>query len=324
MSIKSFFAKAATKVALNAKVAAPHIFVGVGIIGMAGAGVLACVQTAKHFEEIVDFHNENMDKIRQAKDLQNEGEGSEITEEEVKSATAGVYFQTFYKGLKVYALPIGIAALSAFSIIYGHGLLNKRYVSAAAGLAAMKETYDAARKRAKDRFGEDIEKSIFDDARKELVTKQVVDEETGEVKEQTVEEYAAMSKDILSHPFTFFFGADTAPHVWSRHPGYNLSYLIDKQNEFNDKLKFKGAVTMNEVLAGVGMDIVDEGLTNGWTRGDVIDFGILQYLSADNDPGCFSGGLPDYILKLNCHDISGVLKSAKETAKKPRKKAWLR
>ena len=99
MSIKSFFAKAATKVALNAKVAAPHIFVGVGIIGMAGAGVLACVQTAKHFEEIVDFHNENMDKIRQAKDLQNEGEGSEITEEEVIEETANNARELFEKAV---------------------------------------------------------------------------------------------------------------------------------------------------------------------------------------------------------------------------------
>lgn len=327
MGIKSFFAKTAANVALKAKVVAPHACVGFGIVGLVGAGVLACVQTVKHFDEIIDEHNEGMEKVRKIKEMAESGE-VEIKKEEIQQGTAGVYRKTFYKGVKVYILPIGLAALSITSIIYGQGLLNKRYLATTAAFTALKEAYDASRERARDRFGEDIERNIFDDVQKELVTKQTVDEQTGEVKEETAEEFVARSNEMMKHPYTFMFTADTS-REWSRFPGYNMKHIHGIQDDLNDVLRTRGYVTLNEALCRLGLDPVEEGFIHGWTlkkldrngKPPVIDFGMTAMFADKDDPGYFRGGTPDYYLSMNVQGVITGFKKASEMPKKPRGKA---
>lgn len=327
MGIKSFFAKTAANVALKAKVVAPHVCVGFGIVGLVGAGVLACVQTVKHFDEIIDEHNEGMEKVRKIKEMAESGE-VEIKKEEIQQGTAGVYLKTFYKGVKVYILPIGLAALSITSIIYGHGLLNKRYLATTAAFTALKEAYDASRERARDRFGEDIERNIFDDVQKELVTKQTVDEQTGEVKEETAEEFVARSNEMMKHPYTFMFTADTST-MWMRHPGANENTIDSVQRDLNGVLKWRGYVTLNEVLLRLGLDPVEEGFIHGWTTKKLNEDGKLPVIKltatpihADpDDSGYFRGGTPDYYISMNVQGVITGFKKASEMPKKPRVKA---
>lgn len=332
MGIKTFFVRTASTVALKAKVAAPHLCVGFGVLGLAGAGVLACVQTAKHLDELIDKHNADMKTIREAKELIENGDEkvtANVTKEDIQKGTAGVYFKTVYRGLKVYALPIGLGIVSAISICYGHGLLNKRYAASTAAFAALKEAYDASRSRARERFGEDIERNIFDDVVKENVTKAKINEQTGEVEEETAEEFVARSNEMLKHPFTFMYTSDTSTH-WSRRPGENRTHIDAVVKELNDTLYWRGFVTLNEFLCKVGLDPVEEGFINGWTqkrrdandKTPVINVDVIPCHSDIDDHDYFRGGTPDYYLTVNVQGrITGFKKSTEQQVKKPRAKA---
>ena len=52
----------------------PDILVGTGIMLMAGAAILGCVQTAKHMNDVLDDHNAEIEDIKKTiKDVGLEG-----------------------------------------------------------------------------------------------------------------------------------------------------------------------------------------------------------------------------------------------------------
>ena len=96
------------------------------------------------------------------------------------------------------------------------------------------------------------------------------------------------------------FDSANSPFHWSRNPGDNYMFLIERQVYANQLLAKNGLVTINQVLRLLGMDdIGKKGLFLGWRRPDVISFGLEKY-DSDKDIFCFTGGLPDYVLEFNC------------------------
>ena len=69
---------------------------------------------------------------------------------------------------------------------------------------------------------------------------------------------------------------------WSKDPEYNRIFLQAQQNYFNDKLKIKGYIFLNEVFEALGMQETKAGHNLGWTKyNGLISFDIDPTLSGD-------------------------------------------
>lgn len=86
--------------------------------------------------------------------------------------------------------------------------------------------------------------------------------------------------------------------------GWSLAFLKAKQQYFNDLLKSRGYVFLNEVYEALGFKKTDEFKNVGWVYrekdpiGDIfVDFGIYQNINR----GAINGTTADFILDFN-HD----------------------
>lgn len=301
-AIKEAVVRGVSMFGLKLKVATPEIMVGAGIVSLVAAGVMACVETTKKLDEIIDKHNAEMENIRQAKELAEAGEIEIDKDTGIKKATAGVYCKTVGRAIKTYAPAIALALLGITLTVCGHGLLKKRHVALVAAYTGLSESFKKYRGRVADSIGAEAEKRLFSGSEKKLITETHVGEDGNEIQKTTEQEVA--KKGASCSPFTFIFDAANAPSQWSRHPGYNYDFLVNAEMTANRKLRDRGYLTLNQVLESLGMDAVQEGMTIGWfyNKGTEsmtpVSFGI-ELLDPD-DPGCFRGGLPDYVLNFNC------------------------
>lgn len=344
MSIKTItkaagdkIAKGATKAGLKLKQASPKLMVIGGTITLIAAGVIACKKTATELDGVIDKHNETVKKLHEIRDAVRDGDevtlpdGSEYTEETYKKHLAFTYIRTGGRIVKVYALPLTLALLSVCSILGGYKIIEGRHLAAVAEAYGIKETFKQYRGRVAERFGEEVEKEIFVNGEKKLVTEEEIDPETGEVKSVTKDTLVA-KKPSHRDIYTYIFDECNCPHTWNRHPGYNYTYLMQIQNQANDYLQRHGSITLNEILKQLGFqDIPAEAMTLGWMLNnptgygdEIIDFGICPIESDYNDVGCFKGGLPDYLLNFNCDgDIQAsmlLVQEQKRAEKKAQKK----
>lgn len=291
------------------KNASPEILIGAGIIGLVGAGVLACKATLK-VEGIVDEAKKDVEMVRGARDGELPLKEGEVYDEKMaKKDLTTIYIRTGARFVKVYGPAVILATLSIVSILSGHNILKKRHLATVAAFTGLQETFKDYRKRVGEKFGDEAEKLLYHDGEKMLISEQVINEETGEVETVTKDVIVGNKKVNLRDPYSFIFDVANAPRTWSKAPGYNYTFLIQQQNWANERLQSKGYVTLNQVLESLGMEPTDDGMTLGWllknpngTGDGFIDFGIIH---GDNwrDPGCFAGGSPDYILNFNCDGI---------------------
>lgn len=80
-------------------------------------------------------------------------------------------------------------------------------------------------------------------------------------------------------PYEFDFNRHTAPMTWSPNPDYSEAFLRNIQNYFNDLLRTRGHVFLNEVLDQIGLERTPAGAVCGWVKGagdDYIDFGYME------------------------------------------------
>lgn len=300
MGIKAFIARKAAMTAMKLRVKKPTICVIGGTLGMAVSSVLACVQTVRKLDDVLDKHNEEMAKIREAREKSEAGE-LDLKKEgiDLKQATTGVYLKTAGRMAKVYWAPLIMMAGSAALILYGHHILQSRHALTLAAYTALEDRFKTYRNRVKDVIGDEKEELLYHGAEKKLVT--VLDKDGNEV---TEEKTVIVDQNKNLGEWSFIFDAANAPHTWSRKPGENCVFLTMQQKNANQSLLAKGYVSLNQVLESLGMDMIKEGFFIGWilNKGSeppvTIDFGITAVDSTDSM--YFGGGLPDYILNFNC------------------------
>ena len=329
MGFKEKIAHGATKAKLGAKEAAPKlmIFGGVGLI--VAAGVWACKKTRTELDGVLAQHKEQLEALHEVReDLKNGKEvklpdGSLYTEDKLKKHIAYTYWQTFLRLCKVYGLPVAMAVCGITSIGFGTKIIDDRRIAAAAETYAVSEAYKEYRKRVRDELGEEAEEALFKNAKKEFVSEETTDPETGEVKTESKGELICKKIDGDLDIYTYIFDECNAPNSWSKNPGYNYQFLIGMQNNANEYLKRHGAITLYEVLKSLGMrDIPADTMTLGWMidnptgYGDgFVDFGITK-LGVHDDVGFYLGGTPDYKLVFNCDgDIQAAMKIAQKAKK---------
>jgi hypothetical protein len=181
-----------------------------------------------------------------------------------------IHFQAGVKTVKLYAPAIAVGAISIAALTTSHRILSSRNAALVAAYSALDEGFRQYRARVVDKYGPEQDRDFRYGTRKE----QIVDPETGKKKTVT-----RVSNDIPSIYARFF---DESSANWEKNPEYNMIFLNCQQNWFNDLLKSRGHVFLNEVYDGLGLQRSQAGAVVGWwytkdnTTDNFINFGVFD------------------------------------------------
>lgn len=271
--------RAINKVAFKMKKHTPEILVIAGVGGTIVTTVMACKATTKIDEVLA----ENKEQIAKTKNYVEEtGFSDKYTEKDYQKDLTVMYTQRGLKLFKLYAPAIAVGTISITAILAGHNVLKKRNVALAAAYEVVNKNFKDYRRRVVDRFGNELDRELRYNIRKEEVEKTVIDEKTG--KERTIKEITEIADIDPSSEYAKFF--DESCPGWTKDPEYNLMFLRNQQQYANDLLESRGYLFLNEVYEMLGIQRTRQGQVIGWVYDkDVIDkvnFGIYNIANPAN------------------------------------------
>ena len=262
------------KTKLGIKKHSPEILVVTGIGTGIIAAIIACKQTIKA-NNILAEARKNLQNIEDVKELAANNE-VEYTEENEQEDRKTIGMQVTVGMMKTYALPVGLGILSITCILAGHHILKKRNVALAAAYSALSTDFMNYRKRVVDKYGKDVDFMLKNGLEKQIVANQVIDPETGEVKE-TKEEVLTYEGDKLSQYARVF--DEVGSTQWTPSADHNRAFLLMEQNYFNERIRTRGYIFLNEVYERLGFRPTKAGSVVGWVYQNAdyegIDFGIF-------------------------------------------------
>lgn len=300
------------KVGLQLKKRSPEILVVVGVVGTVASAVMACKATLK-VEEIMAGSNEDVEKIHEVRALDGQPNPRkpetiiEYSEDDERSDLAKVYIQTGLKLAKLYAPSVILGALSITSIIASHNIMRKRCADLAAAYGTLDQAFKAYRKRVADRFGEEVEKEIRYNIKAKEIEKTIIDPDTGE--ETKVKEAVKVvdGDPAKSSPYAAYF--DEHNPNYCKDPEMSFAFLRAQQQYFNDLLRAKGHVFLNEVYDALAIPRTKAGALVGWVYdpdspvGDnYIDFNMCG-VNKENVRDFINGIEPAILLDFNVDGI---------------------
>lgn len=262
------------KTKLGIKKHSPEILVVTGIGTGVIAAIIACKQTIKA-NDIVAEARKSLQNIEDVKELAANNE-VEYTEENEQEDRKTIGMQVAVGMVKTYALPVGLGILSITCILAGHHILKKRNVALAAAYSALSTDFMNYRKRVVNKYGKDVDFMLKNGLEKQIVANQVIDPETGEVKE-TKEEVLTYEGDKLSQYARVF--DEVGSTQWTPSADHNRAFLLMEQNYFNERIRTRGYIFLNEVYERLGFRPTKAGSVVGWVYQNAdyegIDFGIF-------------------------------------------------
>lgn len=262
------------KTKLGIKKHSPEILVAAGIGTGIVATIVACKQTIKA-NDIVAEARKSLQNIEDVKELAANNE-VEYTEENEQEDRKTIGMQVAVGMVKTYALPVGLGVLSITCILAGHHILKKRNVALAAAYSALSTDFMNYRKRVVDKYGKDVDFMLKNGLEKQIIANRVVDPETGEVKE-TKEEVLTYEGDKLSQYARVF--DEVGSTQWTPSADHNRAFLLMEQNYFNERIRTRGYIFLNEVYERLGFRPTKTGSVVGWVYQNAdyegIDFGIF-------------------------------------------------
>ena len=271
--------RAVNKVAFKMKKHAPEILVIAGVGGTIVTTVMACKATTKIDEVLA----ENKEQIAKTKNYVEEtGFSDKYTEKDYQKDLTVMYTQRGLKLFKLYAPAIAVGTISITAILAGHNVLKKRNVALAAAYEVVNKNFKDYRGRVIDRFGNELDRELRYNIRKEEVEKTVIDEKTG--KGRTVKEITEIADIDPSSEYAKFF--DESCPGWTKDPEYNLMFLRNQQQYANDLLESRGYLFLNEVYEMLGIQRTRQGQVIGWIYDknviDKVNFGIYNIANPAN------------------------------------------
>lgn len=267
------------KAGFQVKKHSPEILVGAGIVGVVTSAVMACKASTK-LSAVLEENKQNVEQLNNY--VEENGYSEKYTEEDAKKDLAIMHTQTAVKVVKMYAPAVLLGTASIAAIVSGHRILNKRNAALAAAYATVDKGFKEYRSRVVERFGKELDKELKFNIKSKEVTEEVVDEETGEIKTVTnTVNVADVEPDHMFSDYAKCF--DDGCIGWTKSPEDNLTFLKLQQSQFNDLLKRRGHVFLNEIYEALGFPRTKAGQVVGWVYDEVnpngdnyIDFGIYD------------------------------------------------
>lgn len=288
-----------------------------------GAVVTTAKQTIKA-EKVLAPANEKITKIKS--DMENTELilNNKVNIEESKKEIRKIQRDTFISLAKIYAVPSIMTMLSLTCIGGSYKVMRDKQIALAGAYMTLDKSFKAYRDRVKQRFGEDAEKDVYENAHYEHKTQ--VNPETGEVEE--LDELVRKVGDGGTYNLVY----DASCGTWSRNGRTNWNTLMTIQKQLNLDLERKGFVFLSDVIDALGMNLgtIDKDLLAasrvvGWVwdpfdseRKSVILLGISDEYNRPNEVGndLFNNFEKDAILTLNPDGIIACDTVSKKTGKK--------
>ena len=250
----------------------PEILVIAGVVGAVTSTVMACKATLK-VNEVLEEHRDTVGKIHECVEKYPE----EYNEDDKKRDLAATYCKTAVKFGALYGPAVLVGAASVTSILVGYNILHKRNVAAIAAYTAVASDFKKYRNRVVERLGENLDKELRYNIQTKEIEETVVNEDGSE---STVTKAVTVANPDYSE-FTRCF--DETCIAYEKSAEDNMGFLKCQQNYFNDLLKRRGHVFLNEVYDGLGFPRSKAGAVVGWiydeecpTGDNYIDFGIFN------------------------------------------------
>lgn len=240
--------------AFIAKQHSPQALFAVGVVGVAATAVLAARATLRLRDEL--------DSIEAFIEKANDTEDSRAI---VYARCKGV---VRVAGLYAPTVIVGVATVAALT--GAHVILNRRNAALVGAYASLDKALREYRSRVRETLGVDEEQRHFYGT--EVVEGRNSDPDDP-IPAPNIERLKANSKSLYGR----FFDPLCTP--WSSNPEYNLIFLKNQQQYFNDLLVARGHVFLNEVYDALGIPRSEAGQLVGWTTasydGDnFVDFGF--------------------------------------------------
>lgn len=273
-TLKAVAIRKANRSVLVVKKYSPEILLGLGIVGMVSATVIACKATTKA-EKIIDDAKAKLDIVHEASEEFSEEKYS-ATDRQVDTLT--VYAQTGFEFVKLYGPAVTLGALSIGCIVASYGIMKKRNLALVAAYKVMEEGFTKYRKRVVDEYGEEKDKEFRYGIKQKTVTETITDPTTGETKKvkKTMAYIPARDAGVYARFFD-----DLNPQWDKDSPELNFRFLFAQQEHFNFLLHRNGHVFLNDVYKAVGIDPCPDGQLVGWLdnpeKTKYIDFGLYEY-----------------------------------------------
>lgn len=265
-----------------------------GVVGVCGAGVLACRATYKEAGKKINETKSDLEAIR---------ESGYSDEKAYNKAIKNVYLKAARDVCKIYAPSVGLGMLSVGMIMYGHRTLRVQHLMAAGAYKALTNDFDHYRDKVKAFVGDDLERNINTMKRPPRVV-EVENPETGKTEEIEEIDLEAMPTDR-----SVFFDETCQP--WREcggDPERIKQFLLKLQEEAQKEFDKNGYLLLNWVYKRLDVPETYAGSVCGWFKGmgdDKIDFGIFNLHS--QAARRFVNGLEDVIL-LTFNDDGDISK----------------
>lgn len=250
---------------LHMQKASPKLmFVG-GVVGVVGAGVLACRSTLKLSEvfdkaEKLTEHAEHEHEIND--DYSDAAFAKDLTVIKVKTALDIT---------KLYAPAIGLGVVSVCMLTGSHVVLSRRNASLTAAYATVDKAFEQYRERVRKELGADQDRNFRYGTE---IVEETVEGKDGKLK---VVKHERVAPGKPSQYARFF---DKLCSPWVADPEYNKVFLQAQQSYANEMLRARGHVFLNEIYDVLGIPRSSAGAVVGWVLNkggdDYIDFGIFD------------------------------------------------
>lgn len=297
------------KINFKAYQARPEILLGVGLVSVVVATVVACIKT-KEAEPVIDNCKEKIEELDYIKK-------NPMSEE---PPTFKEYLRVYGKAAvdicKIYAVPAAVMTGGFLCIIGSHTDMRHRNARLLADLTATQALFREYRDRVKAAIGEENERKLYMGAETGEVLIDKIDESTGELSKGKVNGnvFANQAGSMYARNFT----NETSTEYDCR--SYADTFLELKIKHLNWLLTTVPFITLNEVYDELGFKNgygkCPDGMTVGWCAHPKIDRGdreiivekLMGYQPVYDE---ITGEIRDYKeclrLDFNCYPLEGLI-----------------
>lgn len=282
----------------------PQVMFAGGVAAGLASTVLACRATLKLSDKLesIEQLKARSEGLRDAHKLGEQGvisNAPEYTDKEYAKDQMVLRVKTILTITKLYAPAAGLAMISLSLLTGSHVTLNRRNASLTAAYASVDQAFQKYRSRVSEQLGSEADRDFRYGTE---VVKESVEGPDG--KKKTVSQ-SRVSGDQPSLYARFF---DEHCNDWKRNPEYNRAFLHCQQSYFNEMLRARGHVFLNEVYDALGMPRSQAGAVVGWVlskEGDnFVDFGVFDDLTNPQVRDFVNGREYSILLDFN---VDGVI-----------------
>jgi len=267
---ESFTRQVATTV-FKTKHHSPKILFAAGVVGMGATVVTACKATLRA-EEVINKADETKAKI----DL-NVAHNESYTEADKKHDLWVVRRDLVTDFAKLYALPVGLGAVTLFCFTQAHRIQTKRIAGLSAALTLTAEAFEKYRERVREELGAEKDREFY----------YGVEEETIQTPTENGMKKTKVKKEAGLSGYARWFD-QTNPNYNEHTPSLNEHFLNSQRIYANRRLQTRGYLFLNEVYEPLGFEPTEAGQIVGWvrkSRGGIdgyVDFGIGDWPTAED------------------------------------------